>query len=172
MNDKKYSIREIQKISGLSPVVLQEIIRKHRHYLVLEKQKDESGHEETVIGQESFEKLMFIKSLVFGKGMTSMEACNYLKTFKQSLGEDAKDLLEPVNLCLEKIVADISLLKERMDCLLTKYSSVVKQLHDSKTENYHLKKEMEQIREQTSSLTVQLRKQIQAGSDEPPETIN
>lgn len=172
MNEKKYSIRELQRIANLSPGDLRDLINKNRQHLTLEMLKNSEGQEEMFIDQPSFERLMFIKHLVFGSALSHEEALSHLEEPQKTMDEAKCDPCSILLSSLEQLAEGVRTVKGKMDYLYIKYNQVIRDLQDAKTDNLRLKKELEALRENQSILAGKLKQTIDDSEDGSSDTIN
>jgi hypothetical protein len=158
MKDKRYSIDQIQKIIDISPAEIQKLIRQNSSYLNVAREDGGNGKKEVFLDEVSFRRLLFISQLEKGGALSSVAACELIKTPEL---DDVADL--PENACnrllaaFEAVTAETETLQLQLRALMLKYDHLIKELNISQAKNITLEKELSTLRNRELALMSHLR---------------
>ena len=168
MEKKKYTFDEVQKIARISPATLHELLQKNSDHIDVQVTKGSNGEEEFWLEQEALDRLLFIKQLRFSTPLSNEECVTQL-TGPRTPGRKAPvpDLTEFMATALDKLAIEMKALKGILSSLLSRHQQVLRDLGRSQSENSHLNKEIEEMRQQQHSLLQELHKYVE--TDERPD---
>jgi hypothetical protein len=157
MKEKRYSIDQIQKIIDISPSEIQKLIRQNSHYLNVDREDRGNGKKEVFLDEVSFRRLLFISQLEKGGSLSSIAACELIRT------PELKDVDQPANACerlltaFDAVSAEAETLQVQLRALMVKYDHLVKELNISQAKNMTIEKELSTLRNRELALMSHLR---------------
>jgi chromosome segregation ATPase len=160
MNDRRYSIKEVQKMTQLSPKVLQAIIKKYRQHLTITTEKGPEGKEQ-YLDHPSFERLMFIKQLHLREQLSQDEATHQLMAPSPSLTQFANGNIpmESLKTALDGLSKEVSTLGDSLQKILARYHLLVKEVNIYRAENRELQKELEALKAGHHAIVDQIKRE-------------
>jgi hypothetical protein len=168
MEHRKYSMRDVQRISQLSPNTLQELLRNNSSCFKIEIITLPTGEEEAYLDQASFERLMFLKRLQLRQAGTVEETVEQLRI--PALGERISGAPEPFSLdvSLDRLTREMRELRMAMSEVTLKYRELNRELNHVKVENARLVTENTELRTRQQRLARGI-KTVPSLEDPPPE---
>lgn len=145
MEQRKYSFKEIQKISRLSPATLQSLMEQNKSCINLEVVKLPSGEEEVYLDKISFERLMFLKQVQLYQEMTEGDVVELLRipAFASLFGGTGELAL---GASLDSIAVEMRELQGSLNDIAVKYRDLNRELSHARVENARLIRENELLR--------------------------
>jgi len=171
MEQRKYSIREIQRISQLSPATLQDLMQKNSACFNLEVVKLPSGEEEVYLDQLSFERLMFLKRLQLHEAGTEEETLEQLRGTSLNFIQDEDGESFSLDSSLDAIALEMRELKSSFKDVALKYKELNRELNHARVENARLATENAALKARQQNLLNGLRPQT-IDEEPPPEPGN
>ena len=171
MNDRRYSIKDVQKMTRLSPKVLQAMLKKYRQHLTITTEKGPEGREQ-FIDHASFERLMFIKQLHLREQLSSDEATHQLLTVPPAamLLAGNSPPFDSIKSALDNLSNEVSSLGNSLQKVLARYQLLVKEVNIYRTENRELQKEVESLKARQHAIIDQIkREELIDGEEEDQE---
>ena len=176
MDQKRYSMKDVQRITQLSPLVLQEFLKKYQHQISIEVVKGPQG-EETYMDHASFERLMFLKQLELRQAPSHAEIVNQLQEpSAKTICIEGSEAGPAVFLkgALDTLSSEVTNLSSSLHQILMRYSQVLKDLNQCRAENRHMQKELGALKARQNLIISQLKQDGDGPGEEPKEktTIN
>ncbi len=171
MEQRKYSIRDVQRISRLSPATLQDLMRKNSACFTLEVVKLPTGEEEVYLDQPSFERLMFLKRLQLHEAGTEEETLEQLRGTALNFQNDEGAESFSLDSSLDAIALEMRELKSSFTDVLLKYKELNRELNHARVENARLSTENAALKTRQQNLLNGLNPQI-IDEEPPPEPDN
>lgn len=170
MENKKYSISQIQRLMEISPSELQSLIKENRKHIGVEFLEDADGVRMAYLDAESLKKLIFFKQLKNGCNVSSKEAFEQMNA-NYSLSNKENKINSMVN-ALEKEVANLN---SKINTLISKYEYAIRELSYSRSVNITLNKRLNLMEARQIALLDQLDKNTAEESinhEIPAQVIN
>jgi len=161
MDQRRYSIKEVQKITQLSPTVLQDLLKKYRNHLTLEVVTGPQG-EEVFMDGNSLERLIFLKQLELRQKPTQAESVSQLLPAaaknQTSANLSQAEVLGYFISALDMISKEVAALEESLQQLVLRYSHVVNDLNVARLENRELQREIEILKTRQNLIIGQMKR--------------
>jgi len=158
MKDKRYSIDQIQKIIDISPSEIQKLIRQNSHYLNVARDERGNGNNEVFLDEVSFRRLLFISQLEKGGTLSSVAACELIRTPElDNAADQPENACERLLTAFEAVSAEAETLQVQLRALMLKYDHLIKELNISQAKNITLEKELSTLRNRELALMSHLR---------------
>lgn len=178
--EKRYSIKDIQRLTRLSPTTIKEFLTTYRDHLLGEGSPGEPSPREPSPGaaagdvsldQQGLERLLFIKQLSLQMRLGQEEIAQQLRTLlprelprraavEATTGANPGDGEEPAA-WLTRVFSELGEegrgLGLTVQDLLNRYTQLLKDLHEARAENRNLRCELAQVKRTQSSLVAELR---------------
>lgn len=170
VEDKKYSLQEVQRLTNLSLGVLQEILQRHHRFLTLEVRRTPAGMEEVVLDKASLERIMVLREWGDDGSLTLDEASfppASVRVDGSHFGQG--EPLGKVFASIDTLSGLVQQLQGRMDLLLTRYHQVLQDLQRTANDNMHMTMELEVMREKQQILSRQLQQAQDKKNDPVPD---
>ena len=175
MEGRKYSITDIQRIAKLSPSALQDILKKYQKYIYLETSLGPDGKNEVFIDQSSFEKLLFFKQLEFGQELNCEEILNQIKVPSVrdlQYDADGRNTVKSLGESLDILLQEMQSLHAAFRNLVIRYNQITKELDESRTENFNMKREIDFLKVRQKTLLEKTTPDDDLSEISPEEKIN
>lgn len=168
MEQRKYSMKDVQRMIQLSPYVLQDLLKKYPQHIQIEVVKGPDG-EEVYMDHASLERLMFLKQLELNQTPTHDELLSQLIDPNLSSNSEpapTDDTLKILEGSLELLSSEVTKMGDTLQQILGRYGHVLRDLSACRTENRQLQKEVESLRSRQNLIIGQITK---AEPDSIPE---
>ncbi|MBI3038342.1 hypothetical protein HYY75_04710 [bacterium] len=174
MVQRRYSIKEIQRITQLSPATLKDLLKRYQNQINIEIVEGAEGSE-IFLDHPAFERLIFIKQLEFHDHLSYEAIVNQLKApISSNESKQAVLEFEKINKTLDVLSIETKKLGKNMRDLLLRYNQVLRDLNLYKAENRHMKAELTCVRKELDCMMdrIRLENEIESLTENKKAAIN
>lgn len=172
MKERKYSIDQIQKLIDISPAEIQKLIKKNSQYLKVEREDGADGKKEVFLDELSFRRLLFISQLEKGGSLTSIAACELIKTpLLNEPTQNSSSACERLMNAFDAVSGEVETLQLQLRALMLKYDHLIKELNLAQAKNITLKKELSTLRNRELALMSHLRQNAENDEEDVDDQL-